>query len=66
MSTGIAPLGVVGDIQLVLPYGRNIIEFVECHCPWDVYVKGATIMIGDLDRLETLVVSAAMLQVLES
>ena len=58
---GFPPLGVVGDIHLVLPRGRNIIKFVEHNCRWGVHVKGMTIPLVDLERLETQAVSAAVL-----
>lgn len=51
--TGIPLLGVFGDIHPILPCGRNIIEFVEFCNPHDVSVKGMTIPIGDLSKLET-------------
>jgi len=60
------PLGVVGDIHLMLPLGRNITEFVECHCPRDLRVKGMTIPIGDLEQLETRVVAIDRLRDLGS
>lgn len=51
--TRLPPLRVVGDIHLVFPCGSNIINFMEHHCSHGVHVKGTTISIGDLDRLET-------------
>ena len=53
--TGLPPLGMVGNTQLVLPHGHNIMEFVERHCRPGVRVKGTRISIGDLERLETRV-----------
>ena len=29
--TGLPPLGMVGNMQPVLPQGRNIMEFIKCH-----------------------------------
>lgn len=64
--TRLPPLGVVGDIHSALPHGRNITEFVDHHCPWGGHVKGTTILISDLDRLETRVVTTVVLQILGS
>lgn len=55
---------MVGDIHPVLPHGRNIIEFMEHHFQWVVRVKGMTIPLIDLERLETQVVLAVVLPVL--
>ena len=41
-------------------------EFVERHCRPGVRVKGTRISIGDLKRLETLAVAAAVLEILGS
>ena len=59
-------LGVVGDIHLVFPHGRNISEFVDLHCPHGVHVKGMTILISDLESLETWTIAAAMQRILGS
>ena len=64
--TGLLPLGMVGNMQPVLPRGRNIMEFVERHCRPGLRVKGTRIPIGDLERLETRAVAAAMLRILGS
>lgn len=50
---GLPPLGVVGDIHPVLPHGSTTTEFLECHCQRGVHVKGMTIPLFDLERLET-------------
>ena len=63
---GLPPLGMVGNMQPVLPRGRDIMEFVERHCRPGVRVKGTRISIGDLERLETRAVAAAVLWVLGS
>ena len=55
---------MVGNTQLVLPRGQNIIEFVECHCRPGLQVKGTQIPIGDLERLETRAVAVAVLRIL--
>ena len=55
---------MVGNTQLVLPWGQNIIEFVERHCRPGLQVKGNRIPIGDLERLETRAVATAVLQIL--
>ena len=39
-------------------------EFVECHCHLGLQVKGTRISIGDLERLETRAMAAAVLQIL--
>jgi len=57
---------VVGDIHLVFPHGRNITEYVDHNFPWGVWVKGMTIPISDLDRLEIWVVDATMLRIMGS
>ena len=62
--TGLPPLGIVGDTQPVLPRGRHIMEFVERHCRPGFQVKGTRISIGDLERLETRAVAAAVLRIL--
>ena len=59
--TGLPPLGIVGDTQPVLSRGRHIMEFVERHCRPGLQVKGTRISIGDLERLETRAVAAAVL-----
>ena len=64
--TGLPPLGMVGNTQLVLPRGRNIMEFVERHFQLSVRVKGTRISIGDLERLETQVMAAAVLRIVGS
>ena len=64
--TRLPPLGVVGDIHPVLPHGRNIVEFVDRHCGLGAHAKGTTIMISDLERLETRDVVATVLQILGS
>ena len=63
---GLPPLGMVGNTQPVLPRGQNIMQFVEQHCQPGFRVKGTRIMIGDLERLETWAVAAAVLQILGS
>ena len=50
----------------MLPWGRNIMEFVERHCRPGVRVKGTQILIGDLERLETRAVAATVLWILGS
>jgi len=60
------PPGVVGDIHPVFPRGRNITKVVNCHCPWGVFVKCMTILISDLDRLETRADAIIVLQILGS
>lgn len=57
---------MVGDIHLVFPHGRNITEYVDHNFPWGVWVKGMTIPISDLDRLEIWVVDATMLRIMGS
>ena len=64
--TGIPPLGMVGNAQPVLSQGCNIMEFVERHCRPGVRVKGTRISTGDLERLETRAVAAAVLRILGS
>ena len=59
-------LGVVGYIHLVLPHGRNITELMEHHCRWGVGVKGTTILLVDLERLETQAISTFLLRFLGS
>ena len=66
LLTGLPPLGMVGNTQPVLPRGCNIMEFVERHCRPGVRVKGTRISIGDLERLETRAVAAAVLRILGS
>ena len=60
------PLGVVVDIYPMSPHGRNITEFVELHYPRDLCVKDMTISVGDLERLDTWVVSAVVLRIFGS
>lgn len=55
-----------GDIHLFLSCGRNITKLVECRCPWDVCLKGMTILIGYLNMLETQAITAIVLRVLGS
>ena len=62
--TGLPPLGMVGNTQPMLPRGQNIMEFGECHFRPSLHVKGTQIPIGDLERLETHVVVAAVLRIL--
>ena len=62
--TSLPPLGMVGNTQPVLPKGQNIIEFLECHCRPGLQFKGTWIPIGDLERLDTRVVAAAVLWIL--
>ena len=57
---------MVGNTQPVLPQGHNIMEFVERHCRPGLQVKGTQIPIGDLERLETHAVVAAVLRILGS
>ena len=64
--TGLPPLGMVGNTQPVLPWGRNIMDFVERHFRPGVQVKGTQISIGDPERLETWVVAAVVLRILGS
>ena len=64
--TGLPPLGMVGNTQPVLPWGRNIMEFVERHCRPGVRVKGTRISIMDLEKLENHAVAAAVFQILGS
>lgn len=51
--TRLPPLGVVGEIHLMLSLGRHIDEFVDHHYVWGIHAKGMTIWINDLERLET-------------
>ena len=62
--TSLPPLGMVGNTQPVLPWGQNIMEFVERHCRSGLQVKGTRIPIGDLERLETRAVAIAVLWIL--
>ena len=62
--TGLPPLGMVGNTQPVLPRRRHIMEFVERHSRLGLQVKGTRIPIGDLERLETCAVAAAVLRIL--
>ena len=62
--TGLPPLGMVGNTQPVLPWGRNIMDFVERHCRPGLQVKGTWIPIRDLERLETRAVAAVLLRIL--
>ena len=62
--TGLPPLGMVGNMQPVLPWVWNIMEFVERHFQLGLQVKGMRIPIGDLERLETWAVAAVLLRIL--
>ena len=62
--TRLPALGMVGNAQPLLPWGNNIIEFLECHCQLGLQVKGNLIPIKDLERLETRDVAAVVLQIL--
>ena len=64
--TGLPPLGMVGNTQPVLPWGRNIMEFVEQHFNPGIQVKGTQISIEDLERLDTWAVAATLLRILGS
>ena len=62
--TGVPPLGMVGNTQPVLHRGWNIMEYVDRHFRPGLQVKGTQIPIGDLERLETRGVAAAVLRIL--
>ena len=61
---GLPPLGMLGNTQPVLSCKKNIMDFVECHFKPGLHVKGTQIPIGDLERLETRAVAAAVLWIL--